>query len=198
MTKTLLDFDEIPLFPSPEQARRLLRLSTAHNIVMTLCAEQARLRLNGEAVALAALLGGENLPRQTPDEAATALTALPVLSDVPVGCVAYAIRSYQVLMTVQREQRLEELPAVPAPFLVAGAGLISRVAHSAVDVLGVGTVPMDPAGVPEHAWEALFGAQVAHFPATSWSLDVDPGQDLAYIHHVWRDGAMHWSVDLMV
>ncbi len=198
MTKNLLDFDEIPLFPSPEQARRLLRLSTAHHLVMTLCAEQARLRLNGEDVALAALLGGEHLPGQTPDEAVAALTALPVLSDVPAGCVVYAIRSYQVLMTVQREQRLEELPAVPAPFLVGGAGLISRVDHSAVDVLGVGTVPMDPARVPEHAWPTLFGDQISHSPAASWRLDVDPGQELGYIHHVWRDGAMHWSVDLMV
>ncbi|QFP77013.1 hypothetical protein [Deinococcus sp. AJ005] len=67
-----------------------------------------------------------------------------------------------------------------------------------MDVLGVGTVPMNPARVSEHAWVELFGDQVAHSPAASWGINVDPSQKLAYIHHAWRDGAMHWSVDLMV
>ncbi len=160
MTKNILDFDEIPLFPSPEQAVRLLRLSTAQNLVMTLCAEQVRLRQRGEDVALAALLGGQNHPGQTPGEAAAALTALPILGDVPVGCVAYAIRSYQMLLTVQRDQQAEELPDVPAPFLVAGAGLVTHVGHNALDVAGVGTVTMDPSRVPDQAWAALFGDQV--------------------------------------
>lgn len=198
MTNNLLDFNEIQLFPSPEQAVRLLRLSAAHHLVMTLCAEQARLRQRGEDVALAALLGGDNLPGQTPDEAAAALTALPVLTDVPAGCVAYAIRSYQVLTTVQRDQRTEGLPDVPAPFLVAGAALVTQVRHSALDIAGVGTVAMDPSRVPNQAWATLFGDQVARSAPVSWSLDVDPSHELAYIQHEWRDGAMRWSVDLMV
>ena len=198
MTKNILDFDEIPLFPNAEQAQRLLRLSAAHTLVMTLCAQQTRLQQRGEDVALAALLGGDNLPSQTPDEAAAALVALPILGDVPVGCVAYAIRSYQMLLTVQREQRIEGLPAVPAPFLVAGAGLVTQVRHSALDIADVGTVAMDPSRVPDQAWATLFGDQVVRSAPTSWSLDVDPSHELAYIQHEWRDGAMRWSVDLMV
>lgn len=187
---------ELPLHPTPDQALVLLRLSAAHRSTELLCMDQAFLKISGQNVALAALVGGLDHPDRTPAGEATALAATQLFAGCPPSALEYAIFSYQSRLRRCAVHNYGDLPKVGASRVVAGHGLVRPAGPGALRIDGVGTVRADLTRLPERARDGLWDGSTDDEAASARSEQGIEYSGHGYVEREWDGTDWKWTVEL--
>ncbi|GGL77939.1 hypothetical protein GCM10010840_14790 [Deinococcus aerolatus] len=198
MNAPLSHLIELPLHPTPAQARTLLRLGQAHSLAGLLAMDQAYLAIGHQDVALTALVDGPDHPDRTPAGEAAALAATPLFADCPASTLEYAVSSYRASLHRCKVHNYSDLPGVGTSRIVAGHSLVSLAGPSTLSIGGVGMVRADLHRLPDWALNALRrGPEPEDRDASPAPAHTEIRYSgWAYIEREWVDGRWAWTVEL--